>query len=184
MACNLPFPSQSFITERTSTPTAIEILTTGSLETPSSGIKTHSDDRLNITFDYPSDWYLQESPEETVDVLLTSYDPGSPPHKLEWDSTTVMIGIRGIPPELASDSLETWIEATKQEATETQLDIFSEERLTIGKGFPAARITLVSGSGGILDYVRVILDGRHFEIIVQGNFALAKTVLDTLRLNK
>jgi hypothetical protein len=165
----------------TSTPSQVAKLTIVPSEAPSSTIKLYRGDRLNITFDYPRGWYLQEAPDEPIDVLLTSYDPASPPHKLEWDDTIVSIGIRLIPPEIAPDSLDRWIEDTKQEAEEAQLAIFSEERLILETGFPTAHMIFVSGSGGILEYVLIVLNGRHFEIVVQGNFILAKPVLDTLR---
>ncbi len=114
-------------------------------------------------------------------MLLTSYDPASPPHKLEWDETIVSIGIRLIPPEIVLDSIDRWIEDIKQEAEKARLTIFSEERLILETGFPTAHITFVSGSGGILEYVLIVLNGRYIEIVIQGNFALAKPVLDTLR---
>ena len=141
---------------------------------------TYRDSRLGITFDYPSGWHLQDAPAEPVDVLL-SYEPASSPHKLEWDATTVSIGVRAAPAELTSDSLDTWVENTKQEAIAAQLTVFAEERLTLATGLLAARITVVSGSGGMVEYVLVALDGHPFEIVVQGNFALARAVLDTLR---
>ena len=142
---------------------------------------TYRGDLLSITFDYPSGWFLQDVPEEPFEVLLTSYDPASPPHKLEWNEDTVSIRIRLLPVELSSDSLEVWVENAKLEATAAYLSIFAEERLMLVTGLQAAHITVVSGSGGILEYVLVILNGDNFEIVIEGNFALAKTVLDTLQ---
>jgi hypothetical protein len=147
----------------------------------SSTVDTHLASQLGIAVKYPIGWYVQDAPAEPVDVLLTSYDPADPPHKLEWGPTTASIGIRAMPPEEAPDSLETWVERAKQEALAEMLNVFAEERLTLATGYAAAHITLVSGSGSIIERVLVDMDGRYFHIIVQGNFELAITVLDTLR---
>jgi hypothetical protein len=166
-------PIETLAPPPAATLTPVPIVTTSST--------TYRDSRLGIAFDYPSGWHLQDAPAGPVDVLLTSYEPASPPHKLEWNATTVSIGIRSVPTELTSNSLDTWVENTKQEAIAAHLTIFAEERLTLATGLPAAHITVVSGSGGMVEYVLVMLDGHPFEIVVQGNFALAKAVLDTLR---
>jgi hypothetical protein len=149
--------------------------------TVSSTADTYLSSQLGIAVEYPIGWYVQDAPAEPVDVLLTSYDPADPPHKLEWGPTTVSIGIRAMPPEEALDSLETWMESAKQEALAEMLSVFAEERLILATGYAAAHITLVSGSGGIIEHVLVDMDGRYFDIIVLGNFELAITVLDTLR---
>jgi hypothetical protein len=149
--------------------------------TVSSTADTYLASQLGIAVEHPIGWYVQDAPAEPVDVLLTSYDPADPPHKLEWGPTTVSIGIRAIPTEEAPDSLETWMESAKQEALAEMLSVFAEERLTLATGYAAAHITLVSGSGGIIERVLVDMDGRYLDIIVQGNFALAIMVLDTLR---
>jgi hypothetical protein len=149
--------------------------------TVSSTADTYLSSQLGIAVEYPIGWYVQDAPAEPVDVLLTSYDPADPPHKLEWGPTTISIGIRSMPPEEAPDSLETWMESAKQEALAEMLNVFAEERLTLATGYAAAHITLVSSSGGIIERVLVDMDGRYFDIIVQGNFELAITVLDTLR---
>jgi len=184
VACNPTTLSPSPNTTPTLTLIKTAQLTIVSSVTPSSVRTNYRGDRFGITFDYPSGWHLTENPEEPVDVLLTSYDPAFPPHKLEWDDTTVRIAIRVISPEDASDSLEMWAEKIIQEAEEAHLSVFSDERLALQTGFPAAHITLVSGSGGILGYVLVDVEGRQYEIVVQGNFDLAKAVLDTLRSSK
>jgi hypothetical protein len=149
--------------------------------TTSTIISTYRGDMLGITFDYPSGWYFQDVPEEPFEVLLTSYDPTSPPHKLEWDEDTVSIRIRLLPIALSSDSLDIWVENTKKALAESHLSIFAEERLTLVTGFQAARITVVSGSGGILEYFLILINGDNYETVIEGNFALAKTVLDTLQ---
>jgi hypothetical protein len=149
--------------------------------TSSSRINTYRGDMLGITFDYPSGWYLQDIPEEPFELLLTSYDPTSPPHKLEWDEDTVSLRIRLLPISLFSDSLDVWIENTRKALAESHLSIFAEERLTLATGLHAARITVVSGSGGTLDDFLILINGDDYEIVVEGNFALAKTVLDTLK---
>jgi hypothetical protein len=165
----------------TSTQSQTATLPFTSSATTSTGTDTYHGDLLGITFDYPCGWYLQDVPEEPFDVLLTSYNPASPPHKLEWNEDTVSIGIRLLPVELSSDSLEVWVKNLKLEATAAHLNIFAEERLTLMNGLQAAHITVVSGSGGIIEYVLVILNGDNYEIVIEGNFALAKTVIDTLQ---
>lgn len=164
-----------------STPSQTSIIPIVPSVTTSSRTNTYRGDLLGISLEYPSGWYLQDVSEEPFEVHLTSYDPASPPHKLEWNADTVSIEIRLLPVELSSDSLEVWVENAKKEAVEAYLTVFAEERLTLEAGMEAAHLTFVSGSGGILEYVLVILNGDNLEIVIQGNFALAKTVLDTLR---
>jgi hypothetical protein len=187
-ACHLPLrsvsltPTSTMPSQLTATLTPIQTETHGlPVVTLSTETKTYSQGRLGITFDYPAGWYLQDSPTDPAEVILTSFDPASPPHKLEWDETTIRIEIRSTPRELTSDSFDEWVENTKREAIASNLSIFAEEMLTLASASRATRITVVSGSGGILDYVLVDLNGQHLEFVVQGNFPLARTVLDTLR---
>jgi hypothetical protein len=154
------------------------------IATPSEALpatKTFQSPALGLSLEYPEAWYIQEgAPGEANGVLITSYDPASPPHKLEWDSQTVSIGIQLIAFEAAPPSLDAWVESARQAAVSTQLEVFKEERILIAQDIPAARLTLVSGSGGIIDQVLILIDGNHYEFIIQGNFDLAKLVLDTL----
>lgn len=136
---------------------------------------------LGISLDYPAVWHVQEEiPDQPFAVLIASFDPASPPHKLEWDSQTVSISLRLLPQENTPQDLNSWAESAKQEAVADHLEVFSEESIELAQGIQAVRLTLVSGSGGIIDQLLTILDGRPYEIIVQGNFELAKTVLDSL----
>ena len=136
---------------------------------------------LGISLDYPATWHVQEEiPDQPFAVLIASFDPASPPHKLEWDSQTVSINIRLLPQENAPPDLNSLAESAKQLAAANHLEVFSEESLELAHGVQAVRLTLVSGSGGIIDQVLTILNGRPYEIIVQGNFELARAVLDTL----
>ena len=71
---------------------------------------TYSSDALGFRFDYPSFWNLQTDPEEPVDILLTSFDPASPPHKQEWDENTVRISFREVPAEEAPETLAEYLQ--------------------------------------------------------------------------
>jgi hypothetical protein len=132
---------------------------------------------LGIQFSYPSTWYLRES---SGGVTLTSFDPSNPPHKLEWtDQTTSMqFGFMVLitPPA----SFDVWVESARQKALADQLSIFEEERFLIANQ-PAHRLSLVSGSRGIIHRVLTDLSGRYFEINIEGNFNLAKAVLDSIQ---
>jgi len=143
--------------------------------------KIYSSAILGIKFSYPESWYLQEStPDQPASIIVTSFDPANPPHKLEWTDQTISMQFRLIPAGSVPEALDAWVESAKQTAVETQLSIFEEERFLIADQ-PAARLTLVSGSGGIIHQVLTILDGRNFEINIEGNLDLAKSVLSTLQ---
>jgi hypothetical protein len=172
---------QTAVTAAPSQPTQAATAATTSTPLPSPDLVAYHSSELGIAFDYPRDWHLQEAPSEPVDLLLTSFDPASPPHKLEWNDTTVSLGIRSAAGEPAAGSLETWLQSKRQEAEAAHLEVFAEEKLTLANGLPAARLTAFSGSGGIIDYVLVDLAGHPIEVVIEGNFALAQRVLDTLR---
>ena len=132
---------------------------------------------LGIQFNYPSNWYLQETPGG---VTLTSYHPANPPHKLEWTDQTVSMqfGFKVfiVPPA----SFDAWVESAKQAALSAGLSIYAEERFQIANQ-SAAHLTLVSGSGGVIHQVLTGLSGRYIEINIEGNYNLAKTVLDSIQ---
>lgn len=136
----------------------------------------HQSPSLAIQFRYPAAWYLQETP---ADLTLSSYDPSNPPHKLEWTDKTMRmhfaLAVLAAPP----GSFEEWVEGVRQAALAQNLEIFAEERLQIA-GQPAARLTLVSGSGGILHRVLAHLYGRYFEIDIEGNYSAAAEVLASI----
>jgi hypothetical protein len=133
---------------------------------------------LGIRFSFPATWHLQETARGTT---LTSFDPSNPPHKLEWTDETVAIELS--PQELARPfaTFDAWVESVRQEALAQHLDIPSVERFQIA-GQPAARLTLVSGSGGIINRVLTVLNGRHFVIDIQGNYAAAEEMLASLEV--
>ncbi|MGW8227217.1 MAG: hypothetical protein ACWGOY_15860, partial [Anaerolineales bacterium] len=76
-------------------------------------------------------------------------------------------------------NLDAWVESAKQAATAGHLSIFEEERFLIANQ-PAYRITLVSGSGGVIHQILTIQDGRNYEINIEGNLDLGKSALGTL----
>jgi len=145
-----------------------------------------------IQFSYPNGWYLQEMTssqdiwgvtQPTPAIQLTSFDPSSPPHKLEWTDQTASIQFRMLPSTTVQfyNSLDAWVENARQTALGNQLSIFDEERLLIANQ-PAAHLNLVSSSGGIIHQVLTILNGRYFEINIEvPNFNLARTILDTIQ---
>lgn len=136
---------------------------------------------LGIQFSYPDNWYLRESPStQPPAVVLSSFDPDNPLHRLEWTpATTVMtftLKMLVSPPA----SLEAWLESARQDARAAELSIFADERLEIA-GQPAALLTLVSASGGILHLVLMDLGGRYYEIAVEGSFDAVRPVLESIQ---
>lgn len=183
---NIPAQAETFVAGA-STPTTLPMESTsppGVVTVPADGSmaeKLYQSSALGIQFSYPEHWYLQEVPSnDPPEVVVASFDPANPPHKLERTNQTVSLrfGFKVFvtPPE----SFESWVESARQAALANQLTIFGEERLAIANG-PAARLTLVSGSGGILDQVLTILNGRYYDISIEGNFDLARGVLDTVQ---
>jgi len=128
---------------------------------------------LGILFGYPGTWFRQELPGG---VRLTSFDPSDPPHKLEWTPQTVSMSIASTAPA----SIDGWLAAERAAAAVARLDVFDEERLIIA-GAPAARLTLVSGSGGVLHRVLADVSGHFLLIEIEGNYELARAVMDSLQ---
>jgi len=142
--------------------------------------KIYQSTALGIQFDLPENWYLQEFTDAQIaTVVVTSFDPANPPHKLEWTDQTISMQFRRLPAGSAPQNLDAWVESAKPSAVATHLTLFEEERFLIANQ-PAARLTLVSGSGGIIHQIMTILDGRHYEINIQGNLDLGKSALSTL----
>lgn len=136
---------------------------------------------LGFQISYPTDWHLQEAADaQPPAVSVTSFDPANAPHKLEWTAQTISMQFRLLPAGSVPQTLEAWVETAKQAAVDTQLSLFEEEQLSIANQ-PAARLTLVSGSGGIIHQVLTILDGRSYEITIEGNLDLGKSLLSTLQ---
>ncbi|HSF81543.1 MAG TPA: hypothetical protein VLA49_09935 [Anaerolineales bacterium] len=147
----------------------------------SSAQRIYSSSILGVQFSYPDNWYLQEFTDSLpATVSVTSFDPANPPHKLEWTERTISMQFRLLPADSVPPTLDAWVEAAKQTAVGTQLSIFEEELFSIANQ-PAVRLTLVSGSGGILHQVLTILDGRNYEINIEGNLDLGKSVLSSLQ---
>lgn len=151
-------------------------------------LSTYTNSSLGIQFNYPEVWYLEEMadskdifgmPTQVPSILLTSFDPANPPHKLEWNGQTISMQIRSQPIGTQPNSFEHWVDIHRQAALAYQLTIFLEEHFSIANQ-PAARLTLVSGSGGIIHQVLTILNNTGFEINIEGNFDLAKPVLDSM----
>jgi len=143
---------------------------------------TYQNTSLGIILDYPATWHLQDDiQDQPFTIQITSFDPASPPHKLEWDDQTVSITIHMISQENVPQDLNSWAESAKGKAIADHLEVFSQERFELAHQWQAERLTLVSGSGGIIDQVLTILEGRPYEIYIQGNFKLAGSVLDTLQ---
>lgn len=134
---------------------------------------------LGIQFSYPSIWYRQETPDG---VFLSSFDPSNPPHKLEWtyETTSMQFDFKVFitPP----GSLDDWVESARQAAYASQLTISEEERFAIANQ-PAHRLSLVSGSGGVINQILTEINGRYLEINVEGNYNnnLARVVLSSIQ---
>jgi len=144
---------------------------------------------MGFLFSYPENWYARKSTSsknifgitaEIPAVTVTSFNPDNPPHKLEWTDQTISMQFRSQPIGTRPVSLENWIEVHRQAALKYQLQIYSEERFLIANQ-PAIRLTLVSGSGGTIDQVLTILNNQEIEINIQGNYNLAKMVLDSIQ---
>ncbi len=144
--------------------------------------KIYLNPNMGIQFSYPESWYLQELPSGQPSIVtVTSFDPAFPPHKLEWTDQTASIQFSFMVLLNPPDSFDAWVESAKQTALANQLSIFAEERFLIANQ-PAAHLSLVSGSGGVIHQVLTILNGRYYEINIEAaNFNLAKTVLDTVQ---
>lgn len=171
---------------RTASPASLTSVTTP-LNFPIA-LTTYKSANLGIQFSYPEDWYLNEladskdifgAPTQVPSILLTSFDPASPPHKLEWTEQTISMQFRS-QPRTFPNSFENWVEAHKQAALAYQLTISSEERFSIANQ-PAVRLTLVSGAGGITHQVLTSLNIINLEINMEGNFDLARQVLNSLQ---
>lgn len=143
---------------------------------PSSQILYQSSS-LGIQFSYPSIWYRQETSDG---VFLSSFDPSNPPHKLEWkyETTSMRFGFKVFitPP----GSFDDWVEGARQAAFASQLTISEEERFVIANQ-AAHRLSLVSGSGGVINQNLTEINGRYLEINVEGNYNnnLARAVLSS-----
>lgn len=165
-------------TQATQTPTPDEPVQPVS----STAQKTYSGSILGIQFRYPENWYLQELIDnQPPSVLVTSYDPANPPHKLEWNDQTISIHLHLRPARSVLQSLDAWVKSAKQEAGAVQLTIFAEENFLIANQ-PAYHLTLVSGSGGVIHQVLTILNGHYYEIDIEGNFEIGKMVLETIQV--
>jgi hypothetical protein len=152
-----------------------------SLPAISTSQKIYLNPTLGIQFIYPDDWHLQEITEsQPATVIVTSFDPANPPHKLEWNDQTVSMQLRLLPAGSVPQNLGAWLESAQQTAVAAQLSLFEEEHFLIANQ-PAARLTLVSGSGGIIHQILTIQAGRNYEINIKGNLDLGKSVLSTLR---
>ncbi|NOH02698.1 MAG: hypothetical protein HND47_12430 [Chloroflexi bacterium] len=152
-------------------------------------LATYKSSSLGIHFSYPEVWYLNEladskdifgAPTQVPAILLTSFEPANPPHKLEWTEQTISLQFRGQPIGTRPNSFENWVETHKQAALANQLTISSEEHFLIANQ-PAVRLILVSGASGIIHQVLTILNNTEFEINIEGNFDLARPVLDTVQ---
>lgn len=170
--------TQTALPPATSTPSVAESTSPVGNEAAGSSAQTlYQSPSLEIQFSYPAAWYLRETPGV---VTLTSFDPAYPPHKLEWTDQTVsmQLGFKVfITPPVSFDA---WVEEAKQTALAAGLSIYAEERFAIANQ-PSTHLTLVSGSGGIIHQVLTSLSGRYFEINTEGNYSLAKAVLDSIQ---
>ena len=118
--------------------------------------------------------------DDGAKLTLASFDPAKPPHKLEWKEETTSIEVRDGHIALEGDEFEVGIQQARQEAAESQLQVFGEDRFSIADR-PAARLILVSGSGGTIHRVLTNLGGRDYEIDIEGNYDLARAVLNTMQ---
>jgi hypothetical protein len=79
-------------------------------------------------------------------------------------------------------SLDAWVEEARQAALANGLSIYADERFQLWyANQPAAHLTLVSGSGGVIHQVLTNLSRRYFEINIEGNYNIAKAVLDSMQ---
>ncbi len=103
----------------------------------------------------------RNSADLPVKVIVASFDPANPPHKLEWRSDTTSIEFHLQPAGIVPPTLDAWVENAKRTAVSNQLEISKEERFQIANQ-PAAIISLVSGSGGIIYQVLTIQDFSYY----------------------
>jgi hypothetical protein len=146
---------------------------------PPNARETYTNSTYGYAFDFPSAWYLNESYPQGVRV--TSFNPGEgePPHAAYADPTLISI-VFGVEDQPADD-LESWVTLYKQRASDTGLEIFSEQPIALPGGVPALRLDMVSGSGGFPVMLAVI---NGHEMLVEGLAAdtnLFNSVVSTLR---
>jgi hypothetical protein len=103
-----------------------------SLPVSSTSQKIYLDPIIGIQFSYPDTWYLQDFTEsQSAAVIVTSFDPANPPHKLVWTNQTISMQFRLLTGGFVPQNLDSWVESAKQAATAGHLSIFEEERLLI-----------------------------------------------------
>jgi hypothetical protein len=138
--------------------------------------------KLGIHFSYPGSWHLQDlTAGQTPTVVLSSFDPAQPPHKLERNEHTISMQLRLLQAGSVPDDFDGWLDAARKNASETHLSIYEEERFLIADE-PAVRFSLVSGSGGIIHQVLTVLNGQHYEITIEGNLDLGNSVLNSIQV--
>jgi uncharacterized protein YgiM (DUF1202 family) len=146
---------------------------------PPSTTETYTNPTYGYAFDFPSAWYLDESYPQGVRV--TSFNPanGEPAHAAYADPSLISIVFEV--EDQPTDDLESWVALYKQRASDTGLEIFSEQPLALPGGTLALRLDMVSGTGGFPVMLAVI---NGHEMLVEGltaNTNLFNSVVSTLR---
>jgi hypothetical protein len=135
---------------------------------------------LGLAFELPAGWYTLPAAEGRG-VTVSSFDPEREPHKLEWTDQMARMHVRLPAAAEAPMPLEVWLEQARAAASAAHLDVTAVEETQVA-GQAAYRLTLVSGSGGVVQQVLALVDGRPVEMLVEGNPELVQPVLDTLRI--
>lgn len=137
------------------------------------------DTALGLAFDLPAGWYALPAAEERG-ITLSSFDPEREPHKLEWTDQEARMHVR-LPAAEAPLPLGAWLEQARAAASAAHLDVTAVAETQVA-GQAAYRLTLASGSGGVVQQVLARVDGRPVEMLVEGNPERIQPVLDTLRV--
>ncbi len=150
---------------------------------PPVGFRTYDGQEIGVALDYPAHWYISVTTIGlATSVNLTSFDPATgPPAKAGWTPDVVDMKVIWAP--AAPSELDAWVESEKEQLLSNPgLELFQEERITLSYGYPAVRLELVSGSGGINTRIYSLYAGRNILIsYFSAGDAVAQSVIDTLR---
>ena len=142
---------------------------------------TCTDPALGISYHVPAGWDIRLNQSGDFSTSLASFDLSNPPHKLEWNESSVQIDLKQLDP--APSSVENWVETAKEayHVDGVSLWIYEQETRILETSCTLERLTLVSGSGGMLHLIYLSAGKKHLEIQVQGSFELAVPVFNSIQ---
>lgn len=131
---------------------------------------------------YPADWFVSRvSSGETTSFDLTSFNPAGEVPNLKFAPDEVAMTFTVVGVGIEPGDLNVWTDEVVAEMDTVSLDVTAVEGLTLPSGLPARRITGVSGSGHIINWVLTIVNERNVIVMWEGNLGAANAVVNTLR---